>query len=77
MTNSRVSVANADPTASGEIKRGVAYTRRRFRLNMGWSESAVRAAKRRGLRLRRIGKQDIILGDDFIDWVASQNDGNR
>jgi hypothetical protein len=53
----------------GEIHPGVAYRKDEAKDRMGWGESALRAARRRGLVVCREGKRVFILGDDLIAYL--------
>ena len=59
-------------TALGPIDRDKAYPRRYFRGLVGWSDAAFRQAVRNGLIVHRVGKQDIVMGSNFIDWVEAE-----
>lgn len=41
---------------------------------MGWSDSALRAARRRGLVVRREGKRAYILGEDVIAYIKRKDE---
>jgi hypothetical protein len=60
------------PHAPGEIHRGVLYRADEFKARMGWSDSSMRSARRRGLKVRRDGKRAYVWGDDLIDYMTNR-----
>ena len=54
----------------GEIRSNAVYRADELKGRMGWSNSAFRAAKRRGLVVRREGKRTYILGEDLISYLV-------
>ncbi len=53
----------------GEVHPEVLYRADELKGRMGWSDSALRAARRRGLVVRREGKRAYVLGEDVIDYI--------
>jgi hypothetical protein len=43
----------------------------------GLGVSAMRAARRSGLRVLYIGRSAFVSGDDFIDWIRATAKGSR
>lgn len=58
----------------GEILPNVLYRADEFKRRMGWSDSAFRAARRRGLVVRREGKRAYVWGDDAIAYMMRDRD---
>jgi hypothetical protein len=56
----------------GEIHPNVLYRADEVKARMGWTDSAFRAARRRGLTVRRDGKRAYLLGDDVIDYLKGR-----
>jgi hypothetical protein len=44
---------------------------------LGWSDSALRAAKRRGLRLLVCGKRRFLTGNEIVRFLESQGSDSR
>jgi hypothetical protein len=55
------------------IKAGEVYRLDDFRERAGWGRAAMRAMRKRGLRVRRIGKYAYISADDFIALLDEQD----
>lgn len=60
----------------GEVHPEVLYRVDELKGRMGWSDSALRAARRRGLVVRREGKRAYILGEDVIAYIKRKQGGN-
>ena len=58
-------------TSPGVIAVGELYRLDEARNRLGWSESALRAAKRRGLRLLVCGKRRYVTGDEILRFLES------
>jgi hypothetical protein len=56
----------------GVILLGAMYTLKEAKLRLGWTESALRAAKRRGLRILRCGKRGYVSGSELQRFLESQ-----
>jgi hypothetical protein len=54
----------------GEVHPGVLYRADELKGRMGWSDAALRAARRRGLVVRREGKRAYVLGEDVITYIT-------
>lgn len=54
------------------IKAGEVYKLDDFRERAGWGRAAMRAARKRGLRVRRLGKYVYVAGDDFLKLLDEQ-----
>jgi len=48
------------------------YTLREAQRRLGWTESAMRAARRRGLRLLRCGKRGYVTGRELLRFIESE-----
>ena len=59
----------------GEVHPEVLYRADELKGRMGWSDSALRAARRRGLIVRREGKRAYILGEDVIAYLKRKEGG--
>jgi hypothetical protein len=60
------------PQSPGEVRSGVLYRADELKERMGWSDSAFRSARRRGLKVCRDGKRAYILGEDVIAYMKSK-----
>ena len=58
---------------TGPIQKDTVYPKASFMGRIGWGEFAMRSARRSGLKVIRAGKSVFIRGEDFIDWLESQN----
>lgn len=58
----------------GEVRPNVLYRLDELKARMGWSDSALRAAKQRGLKVRRDGKRAYLMGEDVISYLKQQTD---
>ena len=56
------------------IRRGEAYTLASFKERTGLGPASVRAMERAGLKTRPIGRTKQILGDDYLNFLASYED---
>ena len=63
--------SNDPPKPAGVIAVGRLYTIAEAKARLGWSDSAFRAAKRRGLRLLLCGKRRYITGDEVLRFLES------
>lgn len=55
-----------DPIRTGEV-----YRLADAKARLGWSDSAFRAAKKRGLKLLECGKRRYITGDEVLRFLQS------
>jgi hypothetical protein len=53
----------------GEVHPEVLYRVDEIKARMGWRDSSLRAARRRGLVVRRDGKRAYVLGEDVIAYI--------
>lgn len=58
----------------GEILLNAIYRADELKSRMGWSDSAFRAAKHRGLKVRRDGKRVYVLGNEVIEYLKGRTD---
>lgn len=65
------SVPSALPRVPGVISLAEIYTLTEARARLGWTEAALRAAKRRGLRLLVCGKRRYITGQEILRFLQS------
>ena len=56
----------------GEVNPSALYRADELKARMGWSDSALRSARRRGLKVRRDGKRAYILGEDVISYMKNK-----
>lgn len=69
---SRVSQENSWPTPSlGTISINEIYSVSEAKARLGWTDSALRAAKRRGLRLLACGKRRYVTGEEIRRFLES------
>jgi hypothetical protein len=59
------------PTAPGVIEAAAVYTLSEFAARMNMTRSAMREARRLGLKVRRIGKRAFVLGRDAIEFIEA------
>lgn len=55
---------------TGEIRADVAYPVDTFLKQAGLTKSALREARRRGLKSYRVGKRTFVHGADFLAFIA-------
>ncbi len=55
--------------ASGYISAHELYTLEEFGSRLGLGTAALRSARRRGLRIGRVGRRSYVLGSDFIAYI--------
>lgn len=63
-------MAVAEPTI-GEIRRDAAYPLANFQRITGLGAKAVRQARRKGLRVIRVGRRSFIQGADWLDYLEA------
>lgn len=56
----------------GEVHHGALYRADELKARMGWSDSALRSARRHGLKVRYVGKRAYVLGEDVISFMKSK-----
>lgn len=60
------------PHTPGEVHPTVLYRADELKARMGWSDAALRSARRHGLTVRRLGKRAYVLGEDVISFMKSR-----
>jgi hypothetical protein len=55
--------------SAGPIESGSTYSLRDFKLRTGWSNHALRTAKRNGLKVVVAGGMGFVRGADFADYI--------
>ena len=50
------------------------YTIKEAQSRLGWSDAALRAAKRRGLKLLRSGKRRYVTGQEILRFLQHETD---
>ena len=68
----RESETRAQPTYPGVVSVHELYTLDEVRRRLRWTESAMRAARRRGLRMLSSGKRKYVLGSDIVRFLESE-----
>lgn len=63
--------AFADQAKVGVIEASALYTLDEFMSRTRFSKSAMREARRKGLKVRRIGKRAFVLGRDAIAFIEA------
>lgn len=58
-------------TELGPILAGAIYPLRTFKQLTGLSSSALRQAKRRGLKIHKVGRREFIRGADWDSYLVS------
>jgi hypothetical protein len=61
----------ATPQPSGTISSLETYTLEEAKARLRWTDSALRAAKRRGLRLLTCGKRRYVTGEEIRRFLES------
>lgn len=64
-----MATATADRIFPGIIERDVLYTVAEFKARLKLGDWALRQARRRGLRVRAIGRERYVMGSDALDWL--------
>ena len=67
-------------SASRPVSPGVISTLEVYRIDeakrrLGWTDSALRAAKRRGLKVLASGKRRYVTGTEILRFLESENGG--
>ncbi len=60
-------------TGTGSVRLDAIYTVEEFKRRLRWSDSTLRAARRRGLRVLRTGKRAFVAGNDFHDFLLKES----
>ena len=60
-------------SSAGVLKPGELLTLAAFKSRMGLTDSAVRAMRRDGLPVLRIGKRHFVAADDAIHYIRSKS----
>lgn len=63
-----------DDRYPGIVTAGCVLTLEEFRRRMRMTQSALKAARRHGLPLKKIGKRLFIMGEDFVEYARAQPD---
>ena len=66
----RLQLSNPSP---GIIDENKLYRADEFKARMGWSDSAFRAARRRGLKTHPCGKRVYVLGRDVFEFISGSS----
>ncbi len=66
-------MATTSDTWNGVINPEELYTLRAFKKRLGVSDSTLRAARRKGLRVTYLHKQGYVHGRDWIEYVLSSS----
>ena len=64
--------ADKPPATPGAILPDALYRLDEAAARMGWGSHALRAARRRGLRVHRSGKRGYITGRDLLAFVTRE-----
>jgi len=65
-----------EPTYPGVISVHDIYTLDEARKRLRWSESALRAARRRGLNLLSSGKRKFVTGQEILRFLESEQEAS-
>lgn len=60
------------PKPPGVIDRDAAYSLREFSARAGLNAHALRAARRKGLRVVALGRKRYVLGSDWLRFLEQQ-----
>lgn len=58
--------------ALGAIEAETVYPLSVFSRLVGLDENAMRQARRRGLKVRRVGRRGYVVGRDWLDFVTAE-----
>lgn len=61
-------------TRPGVLALDEFYTIKEAQSRLGWSDAALRAAKRRGLKLLRSGKRRYVTGQEILRFLQHETD---
>ena len=75
--DSRISNPRSREDAPGVISLLEIYTVEEAKARLRWSDSALRAAKRKGLKLMACGKRRYISGREIFRFLKSLEEVNR
>lgn len=59
---------------SGRISADQILTLEAVRQELGLGSAALREARRKGLKIRRIGRRGYVFGADLIEFIRAQSD---
>ncbi len=68
-SNQRRRPAGPHTDVSGKIVPEALYRIDEIAARMGWGDHALRAARRRGLKVLKSGKRCYVIGSDLLDFV--------
>jgi hypothetical protein len=60
------------PYRPGTIQPDTLYRFDEAAARLGWGEQALRAARRRGLKIHRSGKRNYVLGSDLLAFITKE-----
>jgi hypothetical protein len=69
--------ATAPEAETGVVLLGAIYTVGELKRRLGWSDAALRAARRRGLRVLRTGKRAFVAGNDLLEFLRQEADKDK
>lgn len=69
-TDKGSAASNADGRP-GEIDPASVYRLDEAKSRMGWGDAAFLAARRRGLKVHRVGKRGYITGSDLVAYITT------
>ena len=70
-TESKASKRASTPVTAGVVSTLELYTLDEAKRRLRWTDSAVRSAKRRGLRLIKSGKRKYVSGQELLRFLES------
>lgn len=70
-------VSPANTILAGVISTHEAYTLDEAKRRLQWTDSAVRSAKSKGLRLIKCGKRKYVSGKELLRFLESLNSDNQ
>lgn len=62
----------SDPSQPGVLAADAVYTLYEVKTRLGMSDSGLREARRKGLKIHRLGKRGLVIGKELIDFIAEQ-----
>ena len=60
------------PKRDGEIRADSVFTQDEIEARLGIGRAALRQMRNNGLPIHRVGRRNLVVGAEFIAWVAEQ-----
>jgi hypothetical protein len=76
MNNSKSSRVNNSKSSRAPIEPATCYPLANFQLRVGFGDSAMRAARKAGLKVLYLHKRPFVFGGDFIEYLKLNGSDN-